>query len=82
MWAPLLPAAHPSRVGTGHKVNQREPSVYDLGEKATPGSPATGAATLTNIWHPSEARLEAKGLEENGFLLGPGSIPGWCGKDG
>lgn len=37
----------------------------------------------SNTWHPSEAAgLEAKGPEENGFLLGPGSVPGWCGKEG
>lgn len=78
MWAPLPPAAHTSPVGTKHKVNKREPSVHDLGEKATPGCPAIAAATQTNIWHPSEARLEAKGLEENGFLLGLGSV----GKEG
>lgn len=51
-------------------------------KKPTPGFPAIVAATQTNIWHPSEARLEAKGPEENGFPLGLGSIPGWCGKEG
>lgn len=61
MWAPLPPAAYTSPVGTRHKVNKREPSIHDLGEKATPGCPAILAATQTNIWHPSEARLEAKG---------------------
>lgn len=83
MWAPMPPAAYPSRVGTRHKVNEKEPSVSDLGQKATLACPAIGAALLTNIWHPCEAAgLEAKGPEENGFLLGPGSVPGWCGKEG
>lgn len=53
-----------SLVGTRHKVNKREPSVHE----ATPGGSAIAAGTQTNIWHPSEARLEARGLEENGFL--------------
>lgn len=51
MWAPMPPAAYPSQVGTRHKVNEREPSVYDLGEKATPACPAIGAATLTSGIH-------------------------------
>lgn len=82
MWAPLPPAAYTPRVGTRHKVNKREPSVHDPGEKATPGCPTIAAATQTNIWHPSEARLEAKGPEENGFVLGLRSVQGWCSMEG
>lgn len=44
-----------SLVGTRHEVNKREPSVHE----ATPGGSAIAAGTQTNIWHPSEARLEA-----------------------
>lgn len=65
-----LPGRHqtPSR--------KREPSVYDLGEMATPGFPAIAAGTQANIWHPSEARLEAGGQrEEDGFLLEPQLCP-------
>lgn len=78
MWAPLPPAAYTSLVGTRHKVNKREPSVHE----AIPGCSAIAAGTQTNIWHPSEARLEARGLEENGFLQRLGSVPSWCGKEG
>lgn len=59
MWAPLPPAAYTSLVGTRHKVNKREPSVHE----AIPGCSAIAAGTQTNIWHPSEARLEARGLK-------------------
>lgn len=56
-----------------------EPSVCDLGETAAPGFPATAAGTQANIWHPSEARLEARGQrEEDGFLLEHSSVPGCC----
>lgn len=78
MWAPLPPAAYTSLVGTRHKVNEREPSVRE----AIPGCSAIAAGTQTHTWRPSEARLEARGPEESGFLQGLGSVPGWCGKEG
>lgn len=53
-----------SLAGTRHEVNKREPSVHE----ATSGGSAIAAGTQTNIWHPSEARLEARSPEENGFL--------------
>lgn len=72
------PAAHTSLVGSRHQVKK---SVHDLSEKATPGCPDIAVGIQTNIWHPTEARLEARGpaqREENGFLRGHSSVPGCC----
>lgn len=71
-----LPGRHQTQ------VNEKEPSVSDLGEKATPACPAIGAATLTPGIHLRPPGWKQRAPEENGFLLEPGSVPGWCGKEG
>lgn len=41
----------------------RSPGSMTLAKKPHPGCPAIAMATQTNIWHPSEVRLEARGPE-------------------